>query len=116
MRRNQLRPTGMLCSIAAFTMMIAGCPLPEPAQNDLKFALTPGTYYVEQHDSKVFYYQLAQTRGETGAWVELPSIGDWFVGAGFYVLDDESNWAVDQETAGLTLDEFIQLHDPAPTP
>ena len=112
-RKMNLR-TGMLCLAAAITLLIAGCPLDEPSQSGLAYLPNPGTYYVEEQGAKVFYYQLAQSRGESGDWIELSDAGDWFQGAGFYVLDDNMNWSLDTDSAGLTLDEFIQLHDPAP--
>jgi hypothetical protein len=77
-------------------------------------APAPGTYYVEQREGGLFYYQLAEMRGAEGRWVELYDNGAWFAGPGFYRLSEERVWAPDENAAGLTLDDIIQLHDPPP--
>lgn len=116
MKRNNFRLTLAICSFAAWTLTIAGCPLPEPEQAEFNIAVQPGSHYVEDRDGKLHYYRLSDERGMPGEWVELIEDGAWFEGPGFYQFDDQASWSPDESAAGLTLDEFIQLYDPAPTP
>jgi hypothetical protein len=94
-------------------LVLTGCIM-TPQVLDTVLGPLPGTYYVEQQSGKLSYYQLAETRGEAGEWVTLNETGDWYVGPGFYNLDANNEWSWDEDSAGLTLDEFIQLYDPAP--
>lgn len=93
-------------------LVLTGCIMTPPVLDSV-LGPTPGTYYVQQQDGKLFYYQLPE-RGENGEWIRLLDAADWYVGPGFYDLDGNSNWSWDEENAGLTLDEYIQLYDPAP--
>jgi hypothetical protein len=102
-----------LLSIAG--VVLGGCQLlPPPA--DIPLLPPPGTYYLEAQDGQLYFYQLAEVRGANNEWVALPDAGAWFTGPGFYRLSEDSVWSRDENTEGMTLDDLIQLHDPAPPP
>jgi len=96
-------------------LALGGCPLEVPPVDEAAFAPPPGTYYVEQREGKLYYYQLAEVREADGRWIELIDDGTWFTGPGFYRLSDDHVWSRDETAEGLTLDDLIQLHDPRPT-
>jgi len=96
-----------------FMTILGGCVMTPPV-DDTMFGPEAGSYYVDQADGKLQYFQLAQTRGEPGEWIRLHTDGEWYAGAGFYVIDERGVWSQDENAIGVTLDEVIQLHDPAP--
>lgn len=104
--------TSWLVSLVALT--IGGCPLDAPPSDVALIGPLPGTYYVDQSAGKLFYFQLAEARGAENRWQELANDGAWFTGPGFYRLSEEYIWSRDEGAERLTLDEVIQLHDPAP--
>ena len=94
-------------------LVLTGCIM-TPQVLDSTLGPLPGTYYVEKQDGQMVYYDLPETRGDSGEWVDLNDSGEWYVGPGFYNLDTDNEWSWDEDNAGLTLDAFIQLYDPAP--
>jgi hypothetical protein len=102
-----------LLLVSAGASAIGGCPLPVPV-DEATLTPAPGTYFVEQREDKLYYYDLAVVRGAEGRWVALDDDGMWFTGPGFYELSEDHVWSRDEDTEGLTLDEVIQLHDPPP--
>lgn len=100
---------GIACSL------LAGCPLEAPLI-DGGMTPVPGTYYVEERADALYYYQLAETREAEDRWMMLHGGGAWYSNPGFYRLSENYAWTRDRATEGLTLDEFIQLHDPVPEP
>lgn len=108
------RAMQIVCSYSLAMLMLTGCIMSPPVLDTL-YGPSPGTYYVEQHDTALYYYQLPE-RGGAGSWMRLVDSADWYVGPGFYDLDQNQNWSWDEDNAGLTLDEFIQLYDPTPAP
>ncbi|MFQ5806658.1 MAG: hypothetical protein ACE5I3_09430 [Phycisphaerae bacterium] len=111
--RAGLFPLGS-CLLSVGGLVLGGCPLEAPPVDET--APAPGTYYVEQWQGKLYYYQLAAVRGAAGRWIELHEGGAWYVGPGFYRLSDDRVWSRDDNAEGLTLDDIIQLHDPPPAP
>ena len=94
-------------------LLIAGCPMTSIPLDTFDNP-DPGSYYVEQQDGKLYYFKLATSEDTTNEWVELPMSNDWYEGPGFYVIDEAKTWSVDENAENLTLDEFLQLYDPAP--
>jgi hypothetical protein len=95
-------------------LVTGGCPMAMPLVDDPMLAPEPGTYYVDLVDGKLCYYKLPQTRDDDSGWVALNDDGPWYEGPGFYELSEDYEWSWDEDAEGLTLDEFIQLHDPLP--
>jgi hypothetical protein len=116
MKRSISHLTIATACLGASLSALGGCPLGLPVIDGAAFSLSPGAYYVEQHDGRLCYYELAAVRGAEGEWVELNEDGAWFTSPGLYVLSEDYVWSRDQNAAELTLDDFIQLHDPRPAP
>lgn len=108
----------MLFSLAALT---AGCIFTSPLAPGFN-TLTPGTYYVEQRDDKLFALGLARSdaptpdQTATEDWLQLSDPTEWYQGPGVYVLSDDMQWTPTQQTSTATLDEVIQLNDAPPPP
>ena len=102
-------------SLIGLGLLVAGgCPMVVPLVDDTMLGPEPGTYYVDRFDDKLVYYKLAETRGEDSGWVRLNDDGAWYERPGFYELSEDHEWSWDEDAEGLTLDDFIQLHDPLP--
>ncbi len=114
MKRRSTQSVWASCLIGLGLLLVAGCPMAAPPIDDAMLGPEPGTYYVDQVEHKLFYFQLAQTRGEESGWVRLHDDGGWYEEPGFYELAEDRAWSWDEDTEGLTLDEFVQLHDPPP--
>lgn len=111
------RSTLASCLLSVGLMALGGCPLEAPLVDDVEPGAEPGTYYVEQVEGKLYYYELAEVRGAENRWIELSEEGEWYVGPGVYRLREDHTWSRDADAEGLTLDEIIQLHDaPPPVP
>ena len=95
-------------------LAVAGCPMTAPLVDDTLLGLQPGSYYVDQIDGELSYYQLPQWRGDESGWVALNDESIWYQGPGFYKLSENYEWSWDETREGLTLDEFLQLYDPLP--
>lgn len=104
------------CLLGVGLLTLGGCLPLVPLPDELTTLPEPGTYYVERHAGQLYYYQLAEVRGENDQWVALSADGAWYAGPGFYRLSEELTWSADESAEGLTLDDFIQLHDPPPAP
>lgn len=95
-------------------LAVAGCPMTAPLVDDTLLGLQPGSYYLDQVDGKLCYYQLPPWRGDESGWVALNDDGPWYQGPGFYELSEDYGWSWDEARENLTLDEFLQLYDPPP--
>jgi hypothetical protein len=114
MRHRSRQSLLTICLIRFGLLSLAGCPMATPLVDDTLLGPEPGTYYVDRVDGKLCYYKLAETRDADNEWVPLDDASTWYTGPGFYELSEEYEWSWDEEAEGLTLDEFIQLHDPLP--
>lgn len=95
-------------------MLTGGCPVAPAVLGES--SVPPGPYYVERLENGLHYYDLPAVRGASGRWVAILSDGEWYSGAGVYVHDERGRWCVDAASAGLTLDDLLQTHDPPPAP
>lgn len=110
---------GMIQAFPVITLLVGlcalgGCPMQSVPLDEQAVVLAPGTYYVEQYDDTLYYYDLAEVRGADQGWVPLLDEGEWFAGPGFYRLSKDYTWSRDENAADMTLDDIIQLHDPPP--
>lgn len=105
-----------ICLLSFAAVGLSGCVWVGPPLGEMDLGPTPGTYYVEQQEGKLEYYELPDVRGADGRWIELDDEGVWFTVPGFYRLSEDYVWSRDASAEGLTLDDFIQLHDPPPVP
>jgi len=106
----------LLYLLTAAALGPGGCLWLAPPVHELETQPAPGSYYVEEHDGHLYYYELPAFRGAAGRWVELEDGGTWFAGPGWYRFSDDYVWSPDESAADLTLDDLIQLHDPPPVP
>ena len=103
------------------TTMPAGCVFAVSTNAGLT-DISPGSYFVEQRDDKLFALSLARTdstgadQAEIGNWLPVAELAGWYEGPGVYVLSDDMQWTHAQPSATATLDEVIQLNDAPPPP
>lgn len=114
MSRRAIQRGLWICLSCAGLPGIAGCPLEPPPDEQLAALPAPGTYYVAESGGTLWYLSLAEFRGEPHRWLPLPEGGEWYTAPGFYRLSADGVWSADEESADLTLDELLQLHDPPP--
>ncbi|MBU0640288.1 MAG: hypothetical protein KKB50_15585 [Planctomycetes bacterium] len=118
MSRKPARLKACAATLLVVAMLTGGClPIPE----DLTLApqepvaASPGTYWLDQQDGELFYFEFPPQRGTGGRWMLLDeTVGDWFTGPGFYELSEDLSWSRDPDWDGVTLDEVMQLYDPPP--
>jgi hypothetical protein len=74
-----------------------------------------GTYWVEYGKGQLAIYVLPEARGEPGEWrlVSRPK-PEWYTGPALYQALEDGGWERRIDGNELTLDEVLQLHDPAP--
>jgi hypothetical protein len=101
--------------------MTTGCLFAVPTDAGLN-RISPGAYFVEQRDDKLFALSLARIEitdmDQTAAedWLPVAELAGWYEGPGVYVLSDDMQWAHPQSSTTATLDEVIQLNDAPPPP
>jgi hypothetical protein len=96
--------------------LLGGCPTTVEPLDSAPVAVEPGSYWVADQDGGLAYFELPKHRGAAGRWIALEEADNgWFSGPAFYIFDDAEGWRRDSDAEGMTLDEAIQLHDPAPT-
>ena len=119
--RSRLIISAALSSLSL--MAAGGCPMavealdPTPAGDDFvaDAGIVPGTYWVEDFDSDRLYFELGRERGDEGRWVPIEdSDTSWYAGPGMHKFDPSIGWGSTGRDAATTLDQLIQLHDPAP--
>jgi len=101
------------CLIVTPLALLAGCPLDASVLEPLPDVA--GTYWVEYGDGELAVFELPEYRGEEGTWhllaTEQPS---WYTGPALYEVGEDGSWVRLTTDPGLTLDDIIQLYDPAP--
>ncbi len=102
------------CMLAA----LGGCPGHGLVASELTWsnedALPPGTYYVQEREGYIAYFQLPQARGMAGEWLPLVESADWFSVGGFYQLSEDRVWTLAAPLSEDALDETLMLIDPLP--
>lgn len=119
--RSRLIISAALSALAC--LAAGGCPLaaesldPTPAGDDLvaDAGIVPGTYWVEDFESDLLYFELGRERGDQGRWVTIEDADiSWYAGPGMHEFDPSTGWRSTDSDAATSLDQLIQLHDPAP--
>lgn len=84
------------------------------AADEPNVALQP--HWIRADEETLVRYAWPQ-RGQAGEWTAVASSdADWFVGDGWYVFAPDAGWRRDASLDDLTLDDALQVYDPAPLP
>lgn len=119
--RSRLIISAALSSLSL--MAAGGCPMAvEALDTTLAGAdtvadagIAPGTYWVEDFESDLLYFELGRERGNEGRWIAIEdSDTSWYAGPGMHEFDPSTGWRSKGRDAATSLDQLIQLHDPAP--
>ena len=115
MKQRLARRLVVLTCLALGTFTLGGCPVgvDDPAQR-LSDATESGQYWVEERDGGLYYFELPLQRQSAGRWTALEEESDWFSGPAFYSFSNDEGWTRAADADGLTLDDALQVHDPAP--
>ncbi len=76
--------------------------------------LPPGTYYLQERNGFIAYFELPAARGMSGEWQPLAHSAPWFTVGGFYRLSEDRTWSLAAPLSEEALDEEILLNDPLP--
>ena len=107
-------------TVPALASLLMGCfPLTPDLVGGLALEstdLAAGVYWAEYSESELALYRMPADRGDPGEWIiyadaDAPT---WYVEPALYVLDENGTWQQDSFGEGQTLDEWLQLWDPAP--
>ncbi len=74
-----------------------------------------GTYWVEQRNGALAYFEMPQARNAEGRWTPLvEEDGTWFSGPAFYSLTGDGVWSRAGAYDGQVLDDLLQVWDARP--
>lgn len=119
--RNRLIISAALSSLSL--LAAGGCPMPVESLDptlggdDIVAGadIVPGTYWVEDFNGEPFYFDLGRERGDEGRWVAIEDADiSWYAGPGMHEFAPSTGWRSTGRDAVTSLDQLMQLHDPAP--
>jgi hypothetical protein len=111
MKRRLSRIVMTSLALAMPALLVAGCPL----QYSPLYTLD-GTYWVDYVKGELVFYELPEERGADAMWYALETEQpQWYDGPGLYETGFAGSWARAGEGT-VTLDEIMQVYDPAPRP
>ena len=105
---------------AALTSLLIGCfPMTPDLVGGLALEssdLAAGVYWIEYSESELAMYRMPRVGGDPGESIIYEDTDPplWYVEPALYVLDENGTWQQDSFGEGQTLDEWLQLWDPAP--
>ncbi len=111
-------------ALSSLSLMAAGgCPMAVEALDPMLAGadfvagagIVPGTYWVEDFEGELLYFDLGRERGDEGRWVTIEDADiSWYAGPGMHEFDPSTGWRSTGRDAATSLDQLMQLHDPAP--